>query len=62
MTKTWIKWSFDDSTRRQDIEFLESVKAEVATMPRIPTLAEVHEVMSKIPGSMVEDFVAERED
>ena len=47
---------------QRDMEFLERVRAEVAAMPRIPTLEEVQQAMSKIPGSLTEDFIAERED
>jgi predicted DNA-binding antitoxin AbrB/MazE fold protein len=47
---------------RRDTEFLEWAKAEVAAMPRVPSLEEVQKLMSKIPGSLVEDFAAEREE
>ena len=46
----------------RDMEFLERVRAEVAAMPHIPTLEEVQQALSKIPGSLTEDFIAERED
>jgi predicted DNA-binding antitoxin AbrB/MazE fold protein len=46
----------------RDLDFLNWAKAEVAAMPHIPTLQEVQEVTSKIPGSLVEDFIAEREE
>jgi predicted DNA-binding antitoxin AbrB/MazE fold protein len=45
-----------------DLEFLERVRAEVAAMPRIPTLEEVRKVMSKIPGSMAAEIIASREE
>ena len=45
-----------------DMEFLERVRTEVAAMPHIPTLEEVQRALSKIPGSLTEDFSAERED
>ncbi len=47
---------------RRDMEFFERVRAEVAAMPHIPTLEEVQQALSKIPGSLTEDFSAERED
>lgn len=45
-----------------DSEFLERVRAEVAAMSHIPTLDEVRKAMSKIPGSMAAEIVAEREE
>jgi predicted DNA-binding antitoxin AbrB/MazE fold protein len=47
---------------RRDPEFLEWAQAEVAAMPQIPSLEEVQRIMSKIPGSLAEDFAAEREE
>ena len=47
---------------RRDTEFLERVRAEVAAMPHIPALEQVQQALSKIPGSLTEDFSAERED
>jgi predicted DNA-binding antitoxin AbrB/MazE fold protein len=47
---------------RQDLEFLEWAQAEVAAMPHTPSLEEVQKIMSKIPGSLVEDFASEREE
>ena len=47
---------------RRDTEFLEWAKAEVAAMPHVPSLDEVHRIMARIPGSLVEDFAAEREE
>lgn len=46
----------------RDIEFLEWARAEVAAMPHVPSLEEVQAIMSKIPGSLAEDFIAEREE
>ena len=45
-----------------DLEFLERVRAEVAAMSYIPTLEEVRKAMSKIPGSMAAEIVAQREE
>jgi len=47
---------------REDLEFLESVRAEVAALTHVPTIEEVRQAMSKIPGSMAADIVAEREE
>ena len=48
------------STR--DMKLLERVRAEVAGMTDIPSLEEVQQMLSVIPGSLTEDFIAERED
>jgi predicted DNA-binding antitoxin AbrB/MazE fold protein len=45
-----------------DMEFLEWARAEVAAMPRIPSLEEVQDILSKIPESLADDFAAEREE
>jgi hypothetical protein len=45
-----------------DSELLEQARAEVAAMKRTPTIEEVRRVLSKIPGSLVNDVIAERED
>jgi predicted DNA-binding antitoxin AbrB/MazE fold protein len=45
-----------------DMEFLEWARAEVAAMPQIPSLEEVQDILSKIPGSLADDFAAEREE
>lgn len=46
----------------EDLEFLERVRAEVAAMSHIPTLEEVRKAMSKIPGSMAAEIIAQREE
>jgi len=46
----------------RDMEFLKWAQAEVAAMEHIPSLEEVRRIMSKIPGSMAEDIIAEREE
>jgi predicted DNA-binding antitoxin AbrB/MazE fold protein len=45
-----------------DPQFLETVRAEAAALRHVPTLEEVQRAMSKIPGSLTEDFTAEREE
>ena len=47
--------------RKSDLEFLNEVRAEAALLRDVPTLEEVQRAMSKIPGSLTEDFIAERE-
>jgi predicted DNA-binding antitoxin AbrB/MazE fold protein len=46
----------------RDLEFVEKAKAEVAAMNHVPSIEEVLQIMSKIPGSLAEDFAAEREE
>jgi len=46
----------------QDLQFLEWARAEVAAVPNIPSLEEVQAIMSKIPGSLADDFAAERDE
>ena len=46
----------------RDMKLLERVRAEVAGMTGIPSLEEVQRMLSGIPGSLTEDFLAERED
>ena len=45
-----------------DRELVDRARAEVAAMQQVPTLEEVRSVLSKIPGSLVDDVIAERED
>jgi len=45
-----------------DLEFLAQCQAEVAAMEYVPTLEEVHRIMSKIPDSMSDAIVAERDE
>ncbi len=45
-----------------DVNYIEKARREVAKMERIPTLLEVQQRMSKIPGSMASEIIAERED
>ncbi|HYL74408.1 MAG TPA: antitoxin family protein [Bryobacteraceae bacterium] len=52
----------ETESHRRDTEFLDRVKAEVAAMAHVPSLEDVQRLMSKIPGSLTEDFSAEREE
>jgi predicted DNA-binding antitoxin AbrB/MazE fold protein len=45
-----------------DHEFMAYIRAKVAALGTIPTLEEVRRELSVIPGSMVDDFIAERDD
>ncbi|MBK5292745.1 MAG: antitoxin family protein [Acidobacteriia bacterium] len=47
------------SVHRDD--FLAAIRAEVANLEHFPTIEEVQRALSKIPESLVEDFIAERE-
>ena len=47
---------------KRDMELLERVRAEVAGLTEIPSLEEVQRMLSVIPDSLTQDFVAERED
>jgi hypothetical protein len=49
-----------DSLRDNDL--LERVRAEVAAMENIPSLEEVHRALTKMHGSLTEDFSAEQEE
>ena len=50
------------SHRLIDTEMLAYANAEVAKLDRIPTLEQVQRMMSKIPGSLVQDCIDEREE
>ena len=53
----------DHASRTQrDMKLLASVQSQVASMKDIPSLEEVQQMLSAIPGSLAQDFVAERED
>jgi predicted DNA-binding antitoxin AbrB/MazE fold protein len=45
-----------------DHAFVERARREVEAMEHIPTLEEVRRILSKIPGSLSADIIAERED
>ena len=45
-----------------DPEFLDAIRAEAAALHDVTSLEEVQRAMSKITGSLAEDFVAERGD
>ena len=45
-----------------DTELVERARAEVTAMLHPPTIEEVRRVLSKIPGSLMDDVIAERED
>jgi predicted DNA-binding antitoxin AbrB/MazE fold protein len=47
---------------QRDEAYLASVKAEVAALPRIPTLEEIHKITAKDPTSWADAITAERED
>ena len=45
-----------------DSDYLEAVQKEVASMGRVPTLEEIHQITSKDPTSWAEAIIAEREE
>jgi hypothetical protein len=45
-----------------DIEFLESLRTDLRDAGPAPGLEEVRRRLAKIPGSMTDDFIAEREE
>jgi predicted DNA-binding antitoxin AbrB/MazE fold protein len=45
-----------------DHEYLERVRKEVAETGPAPSLEEVRRILSKIPGNMSDDLIAEREE
>ena len=45
-----------------DHGFMERARKEVEAMDDIPTLEELQRILSKIPGSLSDDIIAERED
>lgn len=45
-----------------DRDLVDRARAEVAAMQHVPTIEEVRRALSKIPGSLADDVIAERED
>lgn len=45
-----------------DHTFVENARSEVEAMEHVPTLEEVRRILSKVPGSLSADIIAERED
>ena len=46
----------------RDWDLLEKAKAEVAGMPNIPSIEQLREMLSHMPGSLSRDVIAERGD
>jgi len=46
---------------QRDRALVERARTEVAAMSQVPTIETVRQVLSKIPGSLVDDVIAERE-
>jgi len=51
----------DSLERWLDHEYMESVRTDVAAMGPAPSLEEVRQALSKIPGKLSDDIRAERE-
>jgi len=47
---------------RIDVDFVEGLRRRLANAEPAPGLEEVRRRLSKIPGSMTADFIADRED
>lgn len=45
-----------------DPDFLDAIRAEAAALSDVPSLEELQRALSKIPGSLADDFMAEREE
>ena len=52
----------EDGARHRDFDAIERARAEVASLDRIPTIEEVREALSSIPGSLSETVISERGD
>lgn len=50
------------SSSQLDTEYVEELRRKLASAEPAPGLEEVRRRLSKIPGSMAADFIAERED
>ena len=59
---TVIKAAPAPGSPQLDIEYLENLQAELLHAGPAPGIEEVRRRLSKIPGSMTGDFIAERED
>jgi predicted DNA-binding antitoxin AbrB/MazE fold protein len=59
---TVVKAAPDADSPHLDIAYFESLQRELLTSEPAPGLDEVRRRLSKIPGSMTADFVAEREE
>jgi predicted DNA-binding antitoxin AbrB/MazE fold protein len=47
---------------QRDLELVERARAEVASLPSVPTIEDVRSMLASIPGSLSEDVIAERGD
>jgi predicted DNA-binding antitoxin AbrB/MazE fold protein len=52
----------DAGRSARDMRLLERARAEVAGMADVPSLEEIQRMLSASPGSLTQDFAAERED
>jgi predicted DNA-binding antitoxin AbrB/MazE fold protein len=57
-----LKTDSDPMTAQLDLECIEDIRRKVQNAGPAPGLEEVRRRLSKIPGSMTQDFIAERED
>jgi predicted DNA-binding antitoxin AbrB/MazE fold protein len=57
-----LKTESDPMAPQLDLDCIEDIRRKVESAGPAPGLEEVRRRLSKIPGSMTEDFIAERED
>jgi predicted DNA-binding antitoxin AbrB/MazE fold protein len=57
-----LKTDSDPMAAQLDLDCVEDIRRKVQTAGPAPGLEEVRRRLSKIPGSMTQDFIAERED
>jgi predicted DNA-binding antitoxin AbrB/MazE fold protein len=59
---TVVKTAPSSDSPQLDITYVENLQRELRTLEPAPGLEEVRRRLSKIPGSMTADFIAEREE
>jgi len=57
-----LKTDSDPAAAQLDLDCVEAIRREIQTAGPAPGLDEVRRRLSKIPGSMTQDFIAGRED
>jgi predicted DNA-binding antitoxin AbrB/MazE fold protein len=57
-----LKTGSDPIAAQLDLDCIENIRRKVQNAGPAPGLEEVRRRLSKIPGSMTQDFIAERED
>ena len=57
-----LKTDSDPAAAQLDLDCVEAIRREIQSAGPAPGLDEVRRRLSKIPGSMTQDFIAGRED